>query len=47
MSTKYKFMDNDGIYFVSFATVSWVDVLGLCIMKYLWIVLDIVNKTKD
>ncbi len=26
MSTKYKFMDNDGIYFVSFATVSWVDV---------------------
>ena len=26
MSTKYKFIDNDGIYFVSFATVSWVDV---------------------
>jgi len=26
VSTKYKFLDNDGIYFVSFATVSWVDV---------------------
>jgi len=26
VSTKYKFIDNDGIYFVSFATVSWVDV---------------------
>lgn len=26
MSTKYKFLDNEGIYFVSFATVSWVDV---------------------
>jgi putative transposase len=26
MSTKYKFIDKDGIYFVSFATVSWVDV---------------------
>ena len=26
MSTKYKFIDNNGIYFVSFATVSWVDV---------------------
>ena len=26
MSTKYKFIDKDGIYFVSFATISWVDV---------------------
>ena len=26
MSTKYKFIDNDGVYYVSFATVSWVDV---------------------
>lgn len=26
MSTKYKFIDTNGIYFVSFATVSWVDV---------------------
>ncbi len=26
MSTKYKFLDYEGIYFVSFATVSWVDV---------------------
>ena len=25
MSTKYKFLDPEGIYFVSFATVSWVD----------------------
>jgi len=21
--TKYKFLDNEGIYFISFATVSW------------------------
>jgi putative transposase len=26
MSTKYKFLDHEAIYFVSFATVSWVDV---------------------
>jgi putative transposase len=26
MSTKYKFLDPEGIYFVSFATVGWVDV---------------------
>ncbi|MCB9310534.1 MAG: transposase [Lewinellaceae bacterium] len=26
MSNKYKFIHNEGIYFVSFATVSWVDV---------------------
>ena len=26
MSTKYKFIETNGIYFVSFATVSWVDV---------------------
>jgi len=26
MSTKYKFIDPEGIYFVSFATVGWVDI---------------------
>jgi putative transposase len=26
MSTKYKFNDPKGIYFVSFATVGWIDV---------------------
>lgn len=26
MSTKYKFLDPDGIYFVSIATVDWVDI---------------------
>ncbi len=26
MSTKYKFLDPEGIYFVSFATVGWVDI---------------------
>ena len=26
MSTKYKFLDPEGIYFVSFASVVWVDV---------------------
>ena len=26
MSTKYKFLDPDGIYFVTFSTVAWVDV---------------------
>lgn len=25
MSTKYKFIDPEGIYFVSVATVGWVD----------------------
>lgn len=25
MSTKYKFADNDKLYFVSFATTSWID----------------------
>ncbi len=27
MSKKYKFADNDKIYFVSFATTNWIDVL--------------------
>jgi putative transposase len=26
MSTKYKFLDPEGIYFVRFSTVGWVDV---------------------
>ncbi|MEP7197569.1 MAG: transposase [Saprospiraceae bacterium] len=26
MSTKYKFLDPEGIYFVTFATVGWVDI---------------------
>lgn len=26
MSRKYKFHDNDKIYFISFATVNWIDV---------------------
>ena len=26
MNTKYKFLDPKGIYFVSFATVGWVDI---------------------
>jgi hypothetical protein len=26
MSTKYKFLNPDGVYFVSFATVYWVDI---------------------
>jgi len=28
MSTKYKFRDNDKLYFVSFATVYWIDVFS-------------------
>lgn len=28
MSTKYKFRDNDKLYFVSFATVNWIDVFS-------------------
>ena len=27
MSRKYKFHDPDGLYFISFATVGWIDVL--------------------
>ena len=26
MNTKYKFLDPEGIYFVGFATVGWVDI---------------------
>jgi len=26
MSRKYKFLNKEGLYFVSFATVNWVDV---------------------
>jgi len=26
MSRKYKFHDNDKLYFISFATVHWIDV---------------------
>jgi putative transposase len=26
MSRKYKFLDKEGLYFVSFATVNWIDV---------------------
>ena len=28
MSTKYKFADAQGIYFVSFAVVGWIDVFS-------------------
>ena len=27
MSRKYKFHDPEGLYFISFATVGWIDVL--------------------
>jgi len=34
MSSKYKFADNDKLYFVSFAVTNWIDILsgkpGLC-----------------
>lgn len=33
MSTKYKFRNQDGVYFVSFAVVNWVDVFTRAIYK--------------
>ncbi|MBK7465946.1 MAG: hypothetical protein IPJ43_03530 [Saprospiraceae bacterium] len=37
MNTKYKFLDPEGIYFVSFATVGWVDIFTrIEINKKVW-----------
>ena len=33
MSSKYKFTNKDGIYFISFSTVSWVDVFTRVVYK--------------
>ncbi len=38
MSRKYKFHDQDALYFVSFATVNWVDVFTRNVYRY--VVLD-------
>jgi len=38
MSRKYKFHDNDKLYFISFATVHWIDVFVR--EEYMKIVLD-------
>ena len=38
MSRKYKFHDNDKLYFISFATVNWIDVFIR--EEYMKIVLD-------
>lgn len=37
MSTKYKFLDAEGIYFVSFATVGWVDVFTRIAYKEIFV----------
>jgi putative transposase len=37
MSTKYKFLDPEGIYFVSFATVGWVDVFTKIEIKRIFV----------
>ena len=37
MSTKYKFLDPEGIYFVSFATVGWVDVFTRIAYKEIFV----------
>jgi len=36
MSRKYKFHDNDNLYFISFATVYWIDIRE----EYSQIILD-------
>jgi len=47
MSTKYKFLDPEGIYFVSFATVGWADVFTRLSTKIsLLIALDIASIKK-
>lgn len=38
MSRKYKFHDNDKLYFISFATVNWIDVFIR--EEYMKIVID-------
>ena len=38
MSRKYKFHDNDKLYFISFATVNWIDVFVR--EEYMEIILD-------
>jgi putative transposase len=38
MSRKYKFYEKDGVYFVSFATVYWIDVFTR--MEYMNIIVD-------
>ena len=37
MSTKYKFLDPEGIYFVSFATLGWVDVFTRIAYKEIFV----------
>ena len=37
MSNKYKFLDPEGIYFVSFATVYWIDVFTRIDYKYIFV----------
>ena len=41
MSTKYKFLDPEGIYFVSFATVQWIDIFTR--LEYKEIFCDIIR----
>ena len=47
MSRNYKFHNPDGVYFVSFAVVEWLDVFTRNEYKILyWIVYVIANKIK-
>ena len=47
MSRKYKFYNPDGLYFISFATVYWIDVFIRNEYKtYLFTVFNIARKTK-
>ena len=41
MSRKYKFRDQSAVYFVSFATVYWIDVFSRCV--YRDILVDAIN----
>lgn len=38
MSTKYKFGEKTGAYFVSFATINWIDVFTRD--AYFWIIIE-------
>lgn len=56
MSTRYKFVDKEAVYFTTSTVVGWCDArlngTGRClqeiaIKKYCWIVYGIVSKARD
>jgi len=46
MSEKYKFGEKSGAYFISFATVNWIDVFTRVNQKYVLIALQHCQQNK-